>query len=58
MDDLQKCKIGLHGVSTIVAGRNLFVVQRLLMDPISIPWVKDERIWSNGGMIIDGGMAK
>lgn len=56
--EMQKCKICVHGVSVVVAGRNLFVVQRLLIDPICIPWVKDEHIWSNGGMIVDRGMAK
>ena len=55
---MQECKIGLYGVLAVVAGRNLFVVQRVLMDPISIPWVKDEHIWSNSGMIIDRGMPK
>jgi hypothetical protein len=55
---MQKCEICVHDVSVVVAGRNLFVVQRLLMDPISIPWVKDEHTRNNGRIIIDKGMAK
>lgn len=57
-DEMQECKIGLHGFSVVVVGRNLIVVQRLLMDQISIPWVKDEHIWNNGRMIIDRGIPK
>jgi hypothetical protein len=55
---MQKCKIGLHEFSVVLAGRNLFVVQRLLTDSISIPWVKDEHIWNSGGIIIDREMTK
>jgi hypothetical protein len=38
--------------------QNLFVVQRLLMEPVSIPWVKDEHVWNSGGIIIDRRMNK
>jgi hypothetical protein len=51
VDEMQKCKIGVRGVSVAVAGKNL-------MDPIFIPWVKDEHMRSNGRMIVDRGMAK
>jgi len=58
VDEIKKCKIGVHKFSVVLAGRNLFVVQRLLMDPISIPWVKDKHIWNSGGKIIDREMTK
>ena len=58
VDEMEECKICIQGVSFVVVGRKSIVVQLLLMDPISMPWVKDEHIWSNGGMIVDSGMPK
>jgi hypothetical protein len=49
---MQKCKIGVHGVSLLVAGRNIFCGAASADRP-NTHSLDERSIWSNGGMIID-----